>query len=117
MGSQRRRGEEPVDGNKVIRVDFRRGRRPSAGGFGGGPRLLFAVFLGVLVVELLLVAAFYPQAIGSFFFGPTVIALAVACTLWARRGIARMQVSHLHRHTVGRREGSGDDDHRGHTLH
>lgn len=115
MGDRRWGGEEPVDGNKVIRVDFRRGRRPPAGGFGGGPRLLFAAFLAVLVAELLFVAAFYPQAIGSFFFGPTVIALAVVCTLWARRGIARWQVAHLHRHTVGRRDHS--DDHRGHTLH
>lgn len=106
-----------MNANKVIRVDFRRGRRRAAGGFGGGPRLLFGVFLGVLVCELLVVAAFHPQAIDSFFFGPTVIALAVACTLWARRAIARWQVAHLHRHTVGRRERSGDDDHRGHTLH
>lgn len=107
-----------MGGNKVIRVDFRKGRSPSGGGFGGGPRLLFAVFLGVLTAELLVVAVLYPGVIASFFFGPTVIAVAVACTLWARRAIARAQVSRLHRQTVARRKDpDGGDDHRGHTLH
>jgi len=109
---------ETVDGDKVIRVDFGRGRRPSAGGFGGGPRLVLAVFVGVLVVELLAAAALYPRAIASFFFGPTVIAVAVICTIWARRVIARVQVSRLHRRaTASQDPPGGGDDRQGRTLH
>jgi len=107
-----------VGREKVIRVDFRKGRKPSTAGFGGGPRLLFAVFLGILFAQLTLVAAFYPKAIGSFFFGPTVIAVAVLVTLGARRLIARAQVARLYRRTAGSPSPSDrDDDHRGRTLH
>ncbi len=103
---------------KGIRVDFRKSRKPSTGGFGGGPRLLFTVFLGVLGAQLAFVAAFYPAAIGSFFFGPTVIAVAVLATLGARRIIAGMQISRLHRRTLGGASPSDqDDDHQGRTLH
>lgn len=103
---------------KVVYVDFRGRKRPTFGGFGGSPRLLFAVFLSVLIFELLGAAYLYPSAIGSFFFGPTVIAVAVICTLAARRAIARIQVSQLHRRTVGRRAPSDrDDGHTGRTLH
>jgi len=107
-----------VGREKVIRVDFRKGRKPSTAGFGGGPRLLFGVFLGILGVQLVSIAAFYPKAIGSFFFGPTVIALAVLGTLGARRVIAGVQVARLHRRTLGGSNPSDrDDDHRGRTLH
>ncbi|GAB4269178.1 MAG: hypothetical protein Kow0092_23140 [Deferrisomatales bacterium] len=105
---------------KVVYVNFRKGKKPTGGGFGGGPRELWAVLLAVLVAELLAVAAFYPSAIGSFFFGPTVIAVAVACTLGARRVIARIQVARLHRKTFGagkRRPPDRDDGHTGRTLH
>ncbi|MDW7709437.1 MAG: hypothetical protein SCH98_03100 [Deferrisomatales bacterium] len=118
LGGRAGEGDEPVGGDKVIRVDFRRGRGRAPGGFGGGPRLLLGVFLGVLTVELLLVSALFPETIASFFFGPTVIAVAVIATLWTRRVIARAQVSRLHRRTVRRaRDVDGPDDHRGHTLH
>lgn len=103
--------------NKVVFVDFRRGKRPTSGGFGGSPKLLLTIFVSVLVVELLLVAALYPSAIGRSFFGPTVIAVAVACTLGARRLIARLQVAALHRRTVGEGSFHEDDDHTGRTLH
>lgn len=104
---------------KVVYVDFGRGRKPTSGGFGGGPRVLFAVFLGVLILELLGAAVLYPSAIGSFFFGPTVIAVAVLCTLGARRIIARVQVSLLHHRTfaTGVDHDRDDDDHTGRTLH
>ena len=102
----------------VVYVDFRRSRKPTSGGFGGGPQLLFVVFLLVLGLLILAAAVAYPSAIGSFFFGPTVIAVAVACTLGARKLIARIQVTRLHRRTQGgRRPSSWDDDHRGRTLH
>ncbi len=101
----------------VVHVDFRKGRKPSSGGFGGGPRLLFAVFLFVLGSLILGAAAGYPSVIGSFFFGPTVIAVAVACTLGVRRLIARIQVSRLHRSTLGKSPFLRDDDHTGRTLH
>ncbi len=103
--------------NKVVFVDFRQGKKPTSGGFGGGPKLLLTIFLAVLVLELLLVAAFYPSAIGRSFFGPTVIAVAVACTLGARRVIARLQVAALHRRTLGDGSSDEDDDHTGRTLH
>ncbi|MBE0616980.1 MAG: hypothetical protein IH608_03490 [Proteobacteria bacterium] len=107
-----------MDRDKVIRVDFRKGRRPLAGAFGGGRRFTLVVFAGVLVAELLAVAALYPSAIASFFFGPTVIAVAVVCTVGARRALARMQVSRLHRRTVARQGVlGGDGDHQGRTLH
>jgi hypothetical protein len=103
---------------KVVHIDFRKGRKPSSGGFGGGPRLLFAVFLAVLTIELLAVAVLYPSIIGSYFFGPTVIAVAVACTLGLRRVIARVQVARVYQRTHG---GKGpvqsDDDSTGRTLH
>lgn len=104
---------------KVVYVDFRKGRRPTSGGFGGGPRMLFLVFLAVLILELLVAAAIYPSAITSFFFGPTVIALAVACTLGARRIVARYQVGRMYRRTMGGhgRFDRDDDDHTGRTLH
>jgi hypothetical protein len=102
----------------IVHVNFRKGRKPSSGGFGGGPRLLFGLFLIVLVIELLAAAVLFPSAIGRIFFGPTVIAVAVACTLGLRRVIARIQVARLYRMT---REGKGpsenDDGHTGRTLH
>ncbi len=101
---------------KVVYVDFGRQRKPTAGGFGGGPRLLLAVFLAVLGVELLAVAAWHPSAITSFFFGPTVIAVAVVATLGVRRVIARVQVARMYRKTLrGGDSGSGGTSRR--TLH
>lgn len=52
----------------------------------------FGLFLAVLLLEVLGVAVVWPSAIGSSFFGPTAIAVAVAMALaadrlvsWARR--------------------------------
>ncbi len=103
---------------KVIRVDFRRKRRPGSGGFGGGPRSLLGIFAAVLGVELLATATFHPRVIGSSFFAPTAIAVAVVCTLAARRVIARVQVSRLHRQTVANAaDPHRDHDSRDRTLH
>jgi hypothetical protein len=103
---------------KVVHIDFRKGRKPSSGGFGGGPRLLFTVFLCVLILELLIAAVLYPSAISSAFFGPTVIAVAVACTLGLRRLIARMQVASLYRATrEAKAPSQPDDENTGRTLH
>lgn len=103
---------------KVVYVDFRKRGKVADGGFGGGPRRLFAVFLCLLIAEILAAAALYPSAIGSFFFGPTVIAVAVAGTLGVRRLVARYQVARLHR-SLGGRPGGPDPDQRdrGRTLH
>lgn len=87
--------------DKVVRVDFRRKRRPGSGGFGGSSRSLIGIFAAVLGLELLAAAAFHPGGIGSSFFAPTAIAVAVICTLAARRMIARVQVSRLHRQAAG----------------
>ncbi len=103
--------------DKVVYVNFSKGRKPTAGGFGGGPRLLFGVFAAVLVVELLAAAVFYPRAITSGFFAPTVIAVAVAATLGARRLIARAQVAHLHRQASRNRDFHDHDDSTSRTLH
>lgn len=109
-------GEEEGDlgSEKVVRVDFRRKRRPTRGGFGGRPAVLLGIFGAVLGVELLGAAALHPRMIGSSFFAPTAIAVAVVCTLAARRVIARVQVAQLHRRIVGeelareRNDGSRD---------
>ncbi|WP_025321355.1 hypothetical protein [Deferrisoma camini] len=95
---------------KVVYVDFRKRGQPRSG-FGGGPRFVFAVFLVVLLLELLVVAAWHPASIGSAFFGPTVIAVAVVVTVGVRRLTARYQVRRLYRSTLGRaapRRGSSD---------
>jgi hypothetical protein len=111
-------GTQSLAKPNVVYVDFRKSRRPTSGGFGGGPRLLFAVFLMVLGFLILAAAFAYPSSIGSFFFGPTVIAVAVACTLGARRFIARIQVARLHRRAQGGKSfASRDDDHTRRTLH
>ena len=72
---------------KVIFVDFRKRRKPSLSGFEGGSKMPTGLFLGFLAVEVLGAAAFLPSAIGSAFFAPTVIALAVALTM----GIGRLR--------------------------
>lgn len=103
---------------KVIRVDFRQKRRPGSGGFGGGPRSLLGIFAAALGVQLLAAAVFHPRVIGSSFFAPTTIAVAVICTLAARRLIARVQVSRLHRQTVENAvHPHRDDGSRDRTLH
>ncbi len=85
---------------KVVYVDFRNRRPPPAGGFGGGPGFLLAVFLAVLFAELLAAAAFHPSVISSFFFGPTVTAVAVLAALGARRVLVRVRVARLYRKTL-----------------
>ncbi len=103
---------------KVVYVDFRQKKGAAVGGFGGGRGTTAGVFLGVLAAEILVAAAFVPSAIGSFFFGPTVIAVAVVATVWARRLVARVQVARLHRQRHGgSRAGQGDQGDRGRTLH
>ena len=94
---------------KVVYVDFRKGRRPTTGGFGGGPRLVSAVFLGVLLAELLAVAMLRPAVISSGFFGPTVIAVAVLVTLGVRRAVARFQVARAYRDSLGPGDDSPDE--------
>jgi hypothetical protein len=80
--------------------------------------LLFVVFLSFLGVQLTLAAFLYPHAIGSSFFGPTVIAVAVLGTLGARRVIAGLQVARLHRQTLGNSSPFDQDgDSQGRTLH
>ncbi len=95
---------------KVVYVDFRKRGAPRSG-FGGGPRFVLAVFVLVLLLELLVVAAWHPASIGSPFFGPTVIAVAVVVTVGVRRLTARCQVRRLYRSTLGRnppRQGRSD---------
>jgi hypothetical protein len=92
--------EGEVGRNKVVYVDFGKGNRTATGGFGGGPRFLFGVFVAILVIELFVVAVWYASAISSAFFGPTVIMVAVLGTLAARRLIARAQVAYLYRKTT-----------------
>ncbi|RMG97233.1 MAG: hypothetical protein D6708_01660 [Candidatus Dadabacteria bacterium] len=92
---------------KVVYVDFRR-RTPPRSGFGGGPRFVFGVFVLVLVAELLAVAVWHPASIGSSFFGPTVIAVAVLVTVGVRRAVARYRVGRLYRQSLGRDESRSD---------
>jgi hypothetical protein len=100
---------------KVVFVDFRRGRKPPPTGFGGGPRFLFGLFLSVLLLEVLGAAIVWPSSIGSAFFGPTAIAVAVALALGVDRLVARARFARL------RGRGRGSDGHgegsAGRTLH
>lgn len=95
---------------KVVYVDFRK-RKPTRSGFGGGPRFVLGVFALVLVAELLAVAVWHPASIGSSFFGPTVIAVAVLVTVGVRRAVARYRVGRLYRQTLGRDDPKTDRTH------
>lgn len=110
--------EGAVSGKRVVYVDFRKRRKPSAGGFGGTPRQVFGVFLALLTGELVVAAVLYPRWIASGFFAPTVIAVAVIATVGIQRWVARRQIAGLHKRattpTVGQR---GGEDRDGHTLH
>jgi len=110
--------EGAVSGKRVVYVDFRKRRKPSAGGFGGTPRQLFGVFLALLTGELVVAAALYPRWIASGFFAPTVIAVAVIATVGIQRWVARRQIAGLHKRATAQTGGRrGEEDRDGHTLH
>jgi hypothetical protein len=103
----------------VVFVDFRKNRGSTLRGGGGGMGLATGVFAGLLALELLGAAVFLPSAISSPFFGPTVIALAVAGALGARRAASRVEVARTRRRPQA---GRGDpparsDGHPHRTLH
>lgn len=101
----------------VVFVDFRKGRGPSLRGVSGESRLALVVFLALLTAEVLGAAVFFPSAIGSGFFGPTVLALAVAGAMGARRAVDSARVARSRRRL---RESGGtpvSGDRAGRTLH
>jgi membrane protein implicated in regulation of membrane protease activity len=102
----------------IVFVDFRRRRKPSLGGGRAGSRLTVGVFLGLLAAEILGAAAFLPSSIGSAFFGPMVIALAVAGTMGLSRIASNVQAARLRRRLGGLRgPADPDPDRAGRTLH
>lgn len=99
---------------KVIFVDFRKGRRPPPKGFGGGPRFVFGLFLAVLLAELAgAAAALGRSAIASPFFAPAAVAVAVAAAVGVDKLVARVRLARLGRRPPAHFGG----DHEGHTLH
>jgi hypothetical protein len=102
----------------VIFVDFRSRRKPMFSGFRRGSGLTAGVFLGLLAAEILGAAAFLPSAIGSAFFAPTTIAVAVAGTMGVNRVATRIQTARLLRRASGRGSPTNHDPERtGRTLH
>ena len=102
---------------KVVYVDFGKGSRPVSSAFGGGPRLALAVFLSVLALEILGAALLWPSSIASSFFGPTTIAVAVACAVGASRLAARVRAARHREAARPRRPDPEGDEARGRTLH
>lgn len=103
---------------KVVFVDFRNRRKPSIGSGRAGSKLTIGVFLGFVGIELLAAAICLPSSIGSGFFGPTVIALAVAGTMGVSRLAQRARMARVRRRLASRGDpAEPDPDHAGRTLH
>jgi hypothetical protein len=79
-----------VGSRKVVFVDFGKRRRGSRRA--GGTALLFWLFLSLVGSEILLAAVLLPSSIGSSFFGPTVVVVAVALALGCGRLLGRERV-------------------------
>lgn len=102
----------------VVFVNFRGRRKPSFGGPRSGSGRTVGVFLALLGVEIFGAAVLLPSSIGSAFFGPTVIALAVAGTMGLSRMTAGLREARIRRRFLEPEGPAGGDSGRtGRTLH
>ncbi len=119
MSAEERTGSEtPMKPIKnVVFVDFRKGRKSTLRGAGVGSKFAMGLFLVLLALELLGAAVLIPSAIGSAFFGPTAIAIAVVGALGARRAVSRLELARTRRRFAKQRTDGRDDGQPRHTLH
>lgn len=111
--------------DKVIQIDFRKGKRSTPRiAFLAGPRLVAAVMIFVLVALIVLAAVLEPSWISMPFFGLTVVLVAVMAALATRWLALRLAARKMLRERLGHapppfapEADTSRDDPRGRTLH
>lgn len=105
-----------MERDKIVFVDFGLGKRNGPRFSRPGQRATVALFVSLLLGQILLVSVVLPSAIGTSFFAPVVVAVAVGGTMAFHRLLKkpRSTASDPYDQDGGRRGGARDS---GRTLH
>lgn len=103
--------------DKIIFVNFATRRKDDTLSFGGGPKFMTGVFFSVLAGLVVLIALLWPELLLSYFYGPTLILIAVLAAVAARKILIKIQVARFARKMQAARAKAERKETDGRVLH